>query len=151
MSQTLFWSILAIVCLLAEFVVPGAVLGFIGAAAAIVGLAEYLGWVEGWMPALTLFFISSLFLVLVVRTLFLRFFPGDSKVDNVDDDADAIGAIVDVLQDITPAKRGRIRYRDSSWEAESEETLIKGEKAVILSRSGSLWIVQSMAKGEQQP
>jgi membrane protein implicated in regulation of membrane protease activity len=151
MSQTLFWTILAVVCLMAEFVVPGAVLGFIGVAAALVGLAEYLAWVEGWVPSLTLFFIISLFLVLVVRTFFLRLFPGDSKVENVDEDEEARGAIVEVVQDITPARRGRIRFRDTTWDAESEESLPKGEKAVIIARSGSLWIVQSMAKGDQQP
>lgn len=151
MSQTLFWTILAMACLLAEFVVPGAVLGFIGVAAALVGLAEYLGWVEGWVPSLTLFFISSLFLVLVVRSFFLRLFPGDTKVENVDEDADARGSLVDVIQDITPARHGRIRFRDSSWEAESEETILKGEKAVIVARSGTLFVVQSMAKGDQKP
>lgn len=151
MSQTLFWSILAVICLLAEIVVPGAVLGFIGVAAALVGIAEYWGWIEGWVPSLTLFFMSSLFLVLVVRTFFLRLFPGDIKVENVDEDEDARGALVEVLEDITPAKHGRVRFRDSTWEAESEETLIQGEKAVIIARSGSIWIVQSMAKGEKQP
>ncbi|HET9237108.1 MAG TPA: NfeD family protein [Oligoflexus sp.] len=151
MSQTLFWTLLALVCLLAEFVVPGAVLGFIGVAAALVGLAEYLGWVEGWLPSLTLFFVCSLFLVLVVRSFFLRLFPGDTKVENVDEDADARGALVDVIHDITPARHGRIRYRDSTWEAESEETILKGEKAVIVARSGPLFIVQSMAKGDQKP
>lgn len=151
MSQTVFWTSLAVLCLLAEFIVPGAVLGFIGAAAALVGLAEYLGWVEGWVPSLTLFFVSSLFLVLVVRTFFLRLFPGDSRVENVDEDEEARGALVDVVQDITPARHGRIRFRDTTWEAESEETLLQGEKAVIIARTGSLWIVQSMAKGDQKP
>ncbi len=151
MSQTLFWTILAVVCLLAEFVVPGAVLGFIGVAAALVGLAEYFGWVEGWVPSLTLFFVSSLFLVLVVRTFFLRLFPGDSKIESVDEDEAARGSIVDVVQDITPARHGRIRFQGSTWDAESEETLQKGEKAVIVARSGTLWIVQSMAKGDQKP
>ncbi len=151
MNQTVFWSILAAVCLLAEFVVPGAVLGFVGVAAALVGLAEYLGWVEGWVPSLTLFFVIALFMILVVRTLFLRFFPGDTHIENVEEEEEAHGAIVEVLQDITPAKHGRIRFRDTSWEAESDETLLRGEKAVIVNRSGSLWIVQSMAKGDQLP
>ena len=151
MSQTLFWTLLAVVCLLAEFIVPGAVLGFIGVAAALVGMAEYLGWVEGWVPSLTLFFVCSLFLVLVVRTFFLRLFPGDSKVENVDEDEEVRGAVVLVVQDITPARHGRIRFRDTTWDAESEESLQKGEQAVIIARSGSVWIVQSMAKGDQKP
>lgn len=151
MSPTTFWIALAVICLVAEFFLPGAVLGFVGLAAAMVGLAGYSGWIEGWLPSLTWFFISSIFLVLVVRTFFLRLIPGESRIDNVDEDADTIGAIVEVIQDIKPSKRGRISFRDSSWDAESDDFIAKGEKAVIISRSGSLLIVQNMAKGDQRP
>ncbi len=151
MNQLTLWIALAVLCFLLEFVIPGAVLSFIGIGAALVALGLYLGWIEGWVHAFTAFFVISIFLVSVIRSLFLKMFPGDSSIAIVDEDQQAIGALVEVIQDITPSKPGRVRFRQSTWEAASDESIQKGEKALIVSRSGQRWIVQSLMKGNQTP
>jgi len=151
MNHLTVWIALAALCFLLEFVIPGAILSFLGIGAALVALGLYLGWIEGWVDSLTTFFVVSIFLVSVIRSLFLKLLPGDSSVANVDEDQQAIGAMVEVVQDISPSKLGRVRFRQSTWEAESDEYIQKGEKVLIVSRSGQRWIVQSLLKGNQTP
>ncbi|SMF43736.1 NfeD family protein [Pseudobacteriovorax antillogorgiicola] len=147
MDMMRFWLYFAIVCIVAEFFLPGAVLVFIGLAASVISLLIYLGLIDSWVTAFTMFFICALVNVLLIRTLCMRFFPGESRVANVEIDADAIGAVVLVTQDIHPESSGRIQYRNTTWEALSRETLTAGRQAVIVKRQGVAWVVSSLEKG----
>ncbi len=144
------WTIVAVICVLLEFVIPGAIISFVGLAAGIVAIGIHFGWIESTLTAINTFLVSSIFLLLVVRTLFLRLFPGDIVIDNVEEDEEAIGAIVEVILDISPDKPGRIRYRQSTWDGMSTDVIKQGEKAKIISRSGQCWIVQLPTKGSDQ-
>ena len=143
-SYMIAWLIFSAVMLAAEFVVPGAILGFLGIAGLMVAGLMYLGWIEGPVEIMMTFFVLSIVLILVVRTTFLRFLPGDSRVENTDEDKDAEGSLVLVLEDISPERFGRIGFRDSTWEARSDLAIKAGDQAIITGRDGNCWIVKPM-------
>ena len=70
-----FWLVLGVVLTLLELVLPGAVAVFLGFGALAVALALYLGLVEGWISAFTFWFISSLLLLIILRSFLQRICP----------------------------------------------------------------------------
>jgi len=144
MEAWLIWVITGFVFMVLEFIVPGGIIVFLGIASAIVGSLVYFGIITSVIHAFIAWFMISLFLMLVLRSVFIKYFEGDSSIQNVDQDEDSKGKIVEVVEDITPYKEGRVKYLESTWSARSDEELDKGMKAVILSREGSTWIVKSI-------
>jgi membrane protein implicated in regulation of membrane protease activity len=126
-----------------EALIPGLVVIFLGMAACLVAGLIYWGYIDGWMEILTTWFISSLALIVLLRGLFQKFAPGEEEVGDVDEDADAIGTIVEVVERITSdAKTGRVRFRGTSWEAVSKTVAIeKGQHAKLVERRDLVWYV----------
>lgn len=143
-SVAMVWVSIGAVLILLELVVPGAVFGFVGGAAVLTGVLVQLGHIEGPVNILLTFFVSSIFFVLVLRTGLLKLFPSDDRVENTDETEDAKGKIVDVLEEITPYRRGRIRYLGTTWDAQCDTHLEAGSQAVIAGRDGNCWIVKSL-------
>ncbi|MDN3647793.1 NfeD family protein [Reinekea marina] len=140
----LIWVIIGAVLIVIEFLVPGAVFGFIGAAAMLTGVLIHFGHIEGFVNIMMTFFIASFVFILFLRSALLKLFPDNSVVQNTDELQDAIGRIVEVTEDISPYKRGRIKYLETSWEAQAETDFVVGEQAVIAGQDGNCWIVKSI-------
>ncbi len=139
-----FFLVLGLVLIGLEFVIPGLVVSFLGAAALLVAAGLALGLVGGWLPAFTAWFVSSLVLVVGVRGAFTRFLPGRSVKQLTDEDLDAFGEVVDVVEQVT-TKKGRIRFRGSTWAAQSVgDTLEPGTKARVVTRDNLVWIVEAV-------
>jgi membrane protein implicated in regulation of membrane protease activity len=139
------WIIFGAVLMLLEILLPGLVVVFLGLGAWVVALALKLGWVEGWMMAGTLWFISSLVLIIGLRGLITRFLPGDTdKGSELDEDLDAFGKVVEVVEEVSPENEdGRIRFQGSSWPAVSEDGSIPaGNRAKIIARQNLVWVVE---------
>lgn len=144
MEPWLVWICSGVVLVVLEFLIPGAIMIFVGAAAMIVGGLLKFGLLEGAMESFLAVILISLFLLLVLRTFFLRYLEGDTSVQNVNEDRDAFGTIVEVSEDITPYREGRVQFRGAGWQARSDSELSKGSKAVITGRDGQTWIVKSL-------
>ncbi len=144
MEMSMYWVIFGIILVLLEVILPGGIIVFLGFAALFVGLALHLGFINTVAGALIAWFISSLFLVLVLRSFFMKYFEGDSKVDDVDESKDVIGAIVEVCEEVLPHKEGRVRFRGSTWQARSEEEFPLGSKVRVVNQDGSTLIVKSI-------
>lgn len=128
-----------------EFVIPGLVVMFVGAAALIVAGTAYLGFIEGWIPAFTLWFVSSLVMVLGVRTAVAGLLPASSIKQLTDEDIDAYGEEVDVIETVTTTPGGRIRFRGSTWAAQTlQEELPVGSRAKVVARDNLVWIVEPL-------
>ena len=138
------WLVLAVLLGALELVIPGAILGFLGLASAMVAGLLYWEIVTGPVEVLMTWFALSLFLILVVRSFCLKLMPGDSKVENTDEDVDDMGSIVEVCEDIRPEKNGRIKFRDSTWKAQSDHHLKTGDHAIIAGRDGATWIIKPL-------
>ena len=144
MNIAFAWLLFGAICIFLEFILPGGIISFLGLAAIFVGALMYFGVITSLVHAFISFFILSLVLILLLRSFFMKYFEGDSRVQNVDEDLDSIGSIVEVVEDIYPHKEGRVRFRDTSWQARSDDELLVGSKAIITERDESCWVVKAI-------
>lgn len=142
------WLIVGIVLILSEFVIPGGIVVFLGLSALVVSLGFYFQLITNHLNGFLTWFIVSIFLMLFLRSLFIRYFEGDSSIQNVDEDSEILGSIVLVVEDIFPYKDGRVKFRDSTWSARSEDEIKSGDKALIENRDGNYLIVKSILNSE---
>ena len=146
------WIVAGATMILLELFLPGMVLGFLGSSALIVAALIWLGWIETLISALTTWFILSLVLLLSLRGLFLRFVGGRSERQSTDEEEDAYGTIVDVVERISPEQGGRIHYRDATWQAICHGRAIEaGEKAMLAYRENLVWVVEAAGPDPGDP
>lgn len=144
MDLAWIWLVFGIVLMALELVVPGLVVVFLGLAALLVAGGLGLGLIGGWVGALTAWFVTSTVLTLGLRSAFTRFLPGSSRKQLTDEDLDAFGEVAIVLSEVGPKQGGRIRFRGSTWAAETtEQTLPVGSKARVIARDNLVWIVEA--------
>ena len=68
---------------------------------------------------------------------------GDAETQSTDEDFDAFGEVVTVVEAVGPHQEGRIEYRGTSWQAACyDHTLEAGAKAQIVCRVNLIWIVE---------
>jgi inner membrane protein len=144
MEEAIIWLVTSVVLMLLEIVIPGGVVIFLGIAAGIVAASVGLGLVDTIWHSLILWFISSVVLLLGLRSFFMRYFEGDSTVQNVSEEDDYLSSVVEVVEEIHPYREGRVSFRGVTWQARSEENLPLGSSAVIRGRDGNTWIVKSL-------
>lgn len=144
MKMQMFWFIFGIISILLEFVLPGGIIVFLGMAALVVAALIYFGIITSTIEAILTFFILSILFMVVLRSIFIKYFEGDSYQENTDEDQDALGLEVEVIEVIQPGIEGRISFRGTTWVASSQESFQVGDKAVITGRSESKWIIKSI-------
>ncbi len=142
--NTSYWVIAAVLLILAELIVPGGIVIFLGIACLVVAAALALGLVTTWANVLTLWFISSLVLILLLRSIATKFAPGDSSITNTDELLDDLDATVRVVETIGPGeKAGRVEFRGSTWNAVSDgREIAEGLTAKIVSRDNITLVVE---------
>ena len=129
-----------------EFLVPGLVMVFVGLGALTVALGMHLGYIDEIVQQFITFFISSIIYLLTLRFLVLRFVPSVTRKENIDEDEEVIGSIVELVADINSGEFGRVEHSGSSWQAraEGDQTILKGEQVKIIGRYNITWIVQKI-------
>lgn len=146
-GATLAWLGAGLALIVLEFVIPGLVVVFLGAGAVVVGVARHMGWVQGWMAEWTLWFISSLVLLISLREVVQKFLPGERERVDPDEDQEALGTLVEVTAPCGPAESsehgGRVSYQGVEWGARS----VSGEFPVgstvkIVGRDNLTWLVE---------
>jgi len=82
--------------------------------------------------------------LLTLRFLVLRFVPADNRKENIDEDEEVMGSIVEIVADINSGESGRVEHSGSTWQARAEgnQTILKGEQVKIIGRDNITWIVQ---------
>lgn len=140
------WLGFGLFCIVSEFLLPGLVMVFVGLGSLSVALGMHFGHLNNITHQLIAFFASSIIFLIPLRLLVLHFVPTSSRKENIDEDEQAVGTIVEVIEDILPGKLGRINHSESTWQAktEGEITILKGEKAKIIGRDNITWIVQKI-------
>ncbi len=140
---TTIFMIVGVVFIVSEFIIPGAVVIFLGLSAIIVGLLRYLGIVDSLVHSITWWFIISLALIILLRGVAQRFVGGEKEKSNTDEDVDAIGEVVVVVENISSGSEGRVEFRGTTWGAISDMTILKGTRVKIIGRDNLSWIVNS--------
>ena len=143
------WIVAGVLMIFLELFLPGMVLGFLGSSALIIAALVWLGWLDTWVSALATWFVLSLVLLLTLRGLFQCFIGGESGRQSTDEEQDAYGTIVDVVETISPEQEGRIHYRDATWQAICyDATIEKGAKAMLIYRENLAWVVEAARPDE---
>ena len=140
------WLSSGIFLIAVEFLVPGLVMVFVGLGALTVALGMHFGHVDGVLEQFITFFVGSIIYLLTLRFLVLRFVPSASRKENIDEDEEVMGSIVELVVDINPGEFGRVEHSGSSWQAraEGDQTILKGEQVKIIGRDNITWIVQKI-------
>ena len=127
-----------------EFLVPGLVLVFVGLGSLTVVFGMHFGYIDGILQQFITFFISSIIYLLTLRFFVLRFFTSVTRKENIDEDEEVMGSIVELVADINSGEFGRVEHSGSSWQAraEGDQTILIGEQVKIIGRDNITWIVQ---------
>ena len=129
-----------------ELLLPGLVMVFVGLGALTVALGMYFGYIDGNIQQFITFFLSSIIYLLTLRFLVLRFVTTDTRKENIDEDDEVIGSIVEVVVDIKSGEFGRVEQSGSSWQARAvgDQTILKGEQVKIVGRDNITWMVKKI-------
>ena len=141
---TWIWFVAGALLMLTELAIPGLVVVFLGLGAMLVALGRWLHLLEGEISSFTAWFIISLVLVISLRQLLARFVPAETSYQSPEEDLNAQGTVVEVLEAVDDQHRdGRIRFQGSSWPATClEGSIASGEKARLLYRDNMVWVVE---------
>ncbi len=153
MDSTLLWLFLSsgFFLIFLEFLLPGLIVCFLGLAALSVAASIYFGFVSEWISTLLLFFILSVLYLILLRSMVLKALPSQTQKGDPDDWSEAMGAIVEVTEEMKAGHEGRIKYAGSYWRAEiaksgfpGDRVVRPGERVKIVGRRGSLWLVERL-------
>lgn len=142
-----FWAVLGILCIGLEMLVPGFVLFFFGLGGLVTAACSLVPFVAAylWIQIL-IFLVASIFSLVILRKKFSTIFKGsvlESK--KVDSDENDVGALVDIIETVSPSIEGRIRFKGTSWKAFStQEELVKGTRARIVRRDGLVYFIEKI-------
>jgi len=144
---TWIWLGAGIALMIAEIVVPGFVVIFLGAAAVLVAGLRWIGLVEALTTSFGLWIALSVAMAVGLRSLVARYISSERTVQPTDEDLAAFGKVVDVVALVSEDdSTGRIRYSGTSWPARSlKGTLEPGSKARIVHRENLAWVVELVA------
>ncbi|MDG1732314.1 MAG: NfeD family protein [Thalassotalea sp.] len=146
-NDVLAWGSVGIFLMLAELILPGGIVVFLGTSALVVAITLQLEIIDNWIHAFTLWFIVSISLLLLFRNVSQKLVGGDSTIENTDENLDVFGEEVDVLETIGPGnKKGRIQFQGSSWSALGDGTeIVTGEKVKIVCRENISYVVEKLS------
>lgn len=127
-----------------ETAIPGGIAGFLGLGGLVIAGLRALGLLlNPWTAVITWVFLS-VGLTIALRPLAMRFVQGEISLSLTDEDAEAMGETVSVVEAVGEEEPGRIRYRGATWDARTVEgTLPEGAEAKLLYRDNLTWIVEA--------
>lgn len=129
----LWWFLLGLVLLIAEFALPGIIIMFFGLGAWITALLAWLGLLPSWAAQNICFVISSLLLLYFLRKNLTKAFVGKSSDEQVDDEF--IGKEAHTLTAIGDAG-GKIEFKGAEWNARSTVVIEARQRVRIVERHG---------------
>lgn len=144
MDIWLIWVSAGIVMALLELIVPGGILVFLGLSALVVGGGVYFNLLTTIHMAFIAWFIISIVFMLFLRSLFMKYFEGDTSIQEVGEENEYAGSLVEIVELIEPFKDGRVMYKGTTWTGRSEVRLEIGSKARVIKREGSALLIEEI-------
>jgi membrane protein implicated in regulation of membrane protease activity len=133
MTPVLMWALAGLILMVAELVIPGGIVIFLGGACLIVAGAWQLAFIDNWVSAMTIWFVSSIILLLAFRNVVQKMVGGDISVGNTEEGAEIYGKEVRVIETIGPGEKvGRVEFQDSSWMAIADGSIIEAGDTVTI-------------------
>lgn len=129
--------------MLLETILPGGVAFFLGAGGLGIAALRAMGLLVDPVTALLVWVFLSTGLTIALRPLAMRYFGGDISLKMTDEDAEAMGQTVKVIEAVGETAPGRIRFRGAEWDARTlDGRLPTGTEARLLYRDNLTWIVE---------
>lgn len=146
MRPEVIWTIVGLVLLMMEFIVPGLIIFFFGVGALVVAGICFFADISINVQLL-IFIASSIALLVTLRRWLKGVFKGYSsdKKDMAHDIEEFIGQTAIVIEEIVPGKTGKVEFRGTNWSAQSDAALEKGTSVEIFGRSGLTFKVKSLS------
>lgn len=143
-NPIVIWACVGLMLMLAEIIVPGGIVILLGAACLVVAGSLAIGFIEGIVQSMTLWFIASMVLLLGFRHFTQRIVGGDSHVDNTDEAIDIYNQPALVKETIGPGEHlGRVVFQGSDWPALGDGTEIPvGTDVRIICRENIALVVE---------
>ncbi|GIU27557.1 NfeD family protein [Shewanella schlegeliana] len=150
-NPIIIWACIGIILILAEIILPGGIVILLGAACLVVAGALAIGLVEGVVQSLTLWFISSMVLLLLFRQVTQKLVGGDAHVGNTDEELEIYGQLAVVKQAIGPAQKvGRIEFQGCEWSALGDGSEIAAGSQVRIICRDNIALVVEPVKAEDE-
>jgi membrane protein implicated in regulation of membrane protease activity len=141
-NPALWWTLVGVLLMISEFVIPGVILFFFGLGALLTAL---ISWINpelsiSWQLALfTLFSLISLF---SLRRLLKPIFTGTKHGHNETVSEGLSGEEGVVTCAIAPGAPGKIMLHGTAWKAESEEQIEEGKTVKVVNQRSLTVIVK---------
>lgn len=144
-TPALVWFIVGFILVVLEFIIPGLITLFFGMAAWIVFLI-CLFFDIPLNFQLFIFIICSILSLIYLRKRFKDLFDKRSNKtsNNIDELEEFLGQKAIVTEKITANQKGRVAFHGSTWNAESDETILKGKSVEIIGKNNITLIVKSL-------
>lgn len=140
-NEAVIWFAVGFVLFLLEFVMPGFILFFFAIGAWIVAvLTLFIDLSINYQ--LIIFLISSVLSILLFRKWMKNLIWIRKDTSEIEDEL--IGKTVTAETFIGPGINGKVEFNGTSWEAQSEDRIEKGERATIIGNDSILLIIKSI-------
>ncbi len=135
--EPIVWTIVGIVLILLEFVIPSFIIIFFGSSSLLVGIAILVGMPTNNGIPFVVFALLAILQIVVLRKYFKTWFLGD-KVD-ADPSAreleEYVGHYAIVVSGFeNDSKQGKVEFKGANWSAISLGTVNKGDSVEIVAR-----------------
>lgn len=129
----LWWFLLGLVLLIAEFALPGIIIMFFGLGAWMTALLAWIGWLPSLASQNICFVVSSLLLLFFLRKNLTQAFVGKSNDEQVDDEF--VGKEARALTAVD-SNGGKIEFKGAEWNARSTVFIQADYRVKIIERHG---------------
>ncbi len=139
-NAAVIWFIIGFVCFLLEFLLPGLILFFFAVGAWIVALLSL--FIDMSLNIqLLLFLASSTLTILLFRKWMKKIIWTRKHSTELEDEF--LGKTGKAETFIGPDHNGKVDFKGTSWDAQSEDIIEKGENVTIIGNDSILLIVKS--------
>jgi membrane protein implicated in regulation of membrane protease activity len=145
-SFATIWLVGGVALMLAELLLPGGIVGFLGLGATLVATLLFFGVIHGPAQAFAVWFIGSVALLFGLRGFVPRFLGSSVERTSTNEDLDAYDQVVEVAEAIPAEGEGRVHFRGTTWKARShgaDRELSKGGKVRLIARENLIWVVEA--------
>lgn len=142
-NAAVIWFIAGFVFFLLEFAIPGLILFFFAVGAWIVALLSL--FVDlSFNAQLVIFLVTSILTIVFFRNWAKKIIWTRKSSSEIEDEF--LGKTAVALSDIAPGANGKVEFKGTTWDAQSDDTILKGENVIIVGNDSILLIVKSPNK-----
>jgi inner membrane protein len=139
-NAAVIWFILGFVLFLLEFIMPGFILFFFAVGAWIISILTL--FFDLSINSQLLIFLGSSVLTILLFRKWLKKIIWTRKVSSEIED-ELVGKTCKAETFIGPGQNGKVDFKGTSWDAQSEDIIEKGETVTIIGNDSILLIVKS--------